>query len=181
MDKFSLLFKLGMDRDIGTPLDPIPLLGVTQEGDLLKEHEARRVHLNVGAGNKVIVGAIPLDYPEWDADKDPISYANESVDVITAYHFLEHCADPVKVLLEFQRVLKPGGYVNIVVPYYSAQMQTQDLDHKSAYCEETWRVLFANPYYNKNLVEWKFKIHFNLIAGMVERNLALFTQLVKEA
>lgn len=158
------LFRLGMDRSI-----PLPF--AAPEGP----------KLNLGAGNKMIPGAVPLDLPEWDADKDAIPHPDNSVGEIFAFHFLEHCARPVDVLLECQRVLKPGGVMNIVVPYYTSQMAAHDLDHKHQFCEETWRVLFGNPYYDKNRVEWKFQVGINIIVGVVERNLCLLTQLRKEA
>lgn len=135
--------------------------------------------LNLGAGNKHIEGATPLDYPEWDADNNALPYVDESVDGIHAYHFLEHVEDPVWVLLECQRVLKVGGILNICVPYYTSQMAAHDLDHKHMFCEETWRVLFDNPYYDKNKVEWKLEVRTNVIIGIVERNLALITQMEK--
>lgn len=157
------LFKLGMDREI-PELVPMPV----------------GFHINVGAGNKIIPGATAIDYPEWDADVQPIPCTDGDVTGIHAYHFLEHVKDPVKMLLEFQRVLAPGGVVNIVVPYYTSQMAAHDLDHKSVWTEETWRVLFGNPYYNKNKVDWQFTVGTNIIIGVVERNMCLMTQLIKE-
>jgi len=136
--------------------------------------------LNLGAGNKHIPGAYSLDYPEWDADKEPIPYSDNTISSIYAYHFLEHCKDPVKVLLECQRILIKGGIMNICVPYYTSQMQAHDLDHKHTFCEDTWKILFNNPYYDKNRINWKFKIGFNMVCGIVERNLCLLTQLRKE-
>jgi ubiquinone/menaquinone biosynthesis C-methylase UbiE len=162
VDNFKDFFEIGMDRGLG-------IIWKFEDG----------IILNVGSGNKKIENSIPLDYPEWDADVDSIPYEDESVVGIYCYHFLEHVKKPVKVLLEFQRVLKIGGLVNIVVPYYNSQMQNQDLDHKNRFCEESWRVLFNNPYYNKNRIDWRFNINFNFICGLVERNLALLTQLEK--
>lgn len=135
--------------------------------------------LNIGAGKKHVAGSIPLDFPEWDADYQRIPYNDEVVAGIHCYHFLEHCARPVAVLLEFQRVLRVGGCANIVVPYYNSSMQAQDLDHKARYCETTWKTLFTNPYYDKNRVDWKFAVGTNVIMGVVERNLCLVTQLIK--
>lgn len=156
------IIKYGLDRDIEEPAEfPNGML------------------LNVGAGNKVIPNLISIDYPEWDADTDSIPYPADYFAGIHCYHFLEHVRHPIKVLQEFQRVLIPGGIVNILVPYYTSQMQHHDLDHKNFFCEETWRVLFGNPYYDKNKIVWELKVHFNLIVGIVERNLSLFTQLIK--
>jgi hypothetical protein len=161
------LFKIGMDRDIHDLL-PFP------EGMVL----------NVGAGNKLIDGTTVLDYPEWNADEQPIPYGNGMVSGIHAYHFLEHCAKPMDVIMEFQRVLKVGGVVNICVPYYSSQMQAQDLDHKCCFCENTWRILMRNSYYDsspgKSPIEWRLRVHFNVIIGIVEKNMCLLTQLIKE-
>jgi len=160
------LFKLGMKRDIPELLD-------FPNGPF-------NTIINVGCGNTHIEGTIGVDYPEWDADKDALPFSDDSIDGIHAYHFLEHCKEPVKILQEFQRVLKPGGVVNIVVPYYSSLLQAQDLDHKHSFTEETWKTLFNNQYYNKNKIEWKFHIGTNIIIGVVERNMCLMTQLIKE-
>ena len=157
------LFNLGMDRYIPQPLP---------DND-------KGVILNLGAGNKMIDQSIPLDYPDWDADQDPIPFENSTVSMIHAYHFLEHCADPVHVLHECQRVLMPGGHINIIVPYYNSQMAAQDLDHKSQFCEMTWKTTFDNPYYDKRPIQWELKIHLNVIIGIVERNICLLTQLQK--
>lgn len=164
MDQFQLFFSIAMDRNL-------PVIIPKADG----------VVLNLGAGKKTMPGTIPLDLPAWDADKEDIPYFSDTVEMIYAYHFLEHCKEPVRVLQECQRVLKVGGHMNICVPYYSAQIQAKDLDHKHSFCEETWRILFKNQYYDKNLVKWKFRIGFNLICGLKERNIVLLTQLIKEA
>ena len=88
---FEQLFKWGMDRDIPPPLD-------FPAGQII----------NVGAGTKHIEGAASIDYPEWDADLEPLPYLDNSIAGIHAYHFLEHVCDPVALLLEFQRVLQMG-------------------------------------------------------------------------
>lgn len=162
------LFERGMKRNIQTP-----------RVYARKLFDDAPVILNLGAGKQELPGAEKLDWPVWDADAMPIPRRDASIDQIHAYHFLEHCADVPRVLLECQRVLKSGGTMHIVVPYYSSQMQAQDLDHKSKFCEETWRVLFSNPYYNKNGMDWKFKVNTNVIMGVTERNLALVTELEK--
>lgn len=166
MQPFQELFWLGMERKLPNiwrgPSDPFGTV------------------LNLGAGSKIINGAIPLDLPEWDADTMPIPFDDESITTIHCYHFLEHITDPIKVLRECQRVLLPSGVINIVVPYYNSSIAAMDLDHKHSFNEDTWKTLFDNKYYAKNHEGWRFRVHFNLIAGVVERNLSLFTQLVKE-
>lgn len=134
--------------------------------------------LNLGPGNKYMPGTKGYGLPDWDADFNKIPETDETVDGIYAFHFLEHVWHPIKVLRECQRVLKPGGSMLIVVPYYNSQMQAQDLDHKSKFCETTWTNIFANPYY-ADKGEWKFKVGLNIIMGVVERNLCLMTQLIR--
>lgn len=136
--------------------------------------------LNLGPGQKHIEGAVELDLPHWDADHDDIPYKTGSISTIYAIHFLEHVKQPLRVLRECQRVLRPGGHLNVGVPYYRSQAAVMDLDHKSFWCEDTWKNLFNNEYYEKNHDGWRFKIGTNLIFGIVERNMMLMTQLIKE-
>lgn len=167
MATFQEFFQLGLSRDLPSVLD-------FPDGKVL----------NLGPGTKLIEGSIPIGLPGWNANTQPIPFGDESCTGVHAYHFLEHVENPTLVLQEIQRVLKPGGVVNIVVPYYRAQMAFQDLNHKHFFCEDSWKELFSNSYYDtaqdSEMVEWHLKVHFNLVAGIVERNMALFTQMVKE-
>ena len=139
--------------------------------------------LNLGAGKeKVLSDCIPLDLPDWDAETDPIPFTDGSISDIYAFHFFEHIT-PKRVpylLKECERVLGYSGTLNIVVPHRLGGMAWQDLDHKSFYTENTWRVLMNNPYYQSHpSLTWKLKLNFNLIMGDSERTLALFTQFTK--
>lgn len=160
--------------------------------------------LNLGCGNSPIEGAINLDYPLWDGERGVIEVPNqykwewihgkpppgggdvlvncpsEMIAGIHAYHFLEHLTDPRKMLREMQRVLKPGGVANIVVPHYSAALAYEDLDHKKQFALDTWKTLFNNSFYDKDHNGWRFKIHFNMMMALTERNTVIVTQLVKE-
>lgn len=163
MQSIQDLFKIGMAREI-------PQLLNLNGG----------VQVNVGAGTyKTLHNTTPIDYPQWDANTMPLPYNSRSVDVIHCYHFLEHMSDPVSILKEFERVLKSGGYANIVVPYYNSHLQAKCLDHKSMFNESTWDNLFNQYSYDNGSGEWKLKVHTTFIMGVEEKNLALLTQLVK--
>lgn len=139
--------------------------------------------LNIGPGNKHVKGygtTMELELPAWDADYDDIPCSTGTVDTIYAIHILEHLRDPLRLLRECQRVLKPGGHLNVGVPYYRAQVAFLDIDHKSFWCEETWKNIFENEYYAKNHGGWEFDIGTNLIFGIVERNVMLMTQLIRK-
>jgi len=52
---------------------------------------------------------------KWNGEKIPLE--DESVDCAMATEFLEHYAEPEKVLSEIRRVLKPGGRFYATVPF----------------------------------------------------------------
>jgi len=183
------LFELGMKRQVPELLD-------FPEG----------LVLNLGAGKHVLPGAFNIDYPQWDAEsysiditlndrallitgkEHPIEQARDLLGTcpdnviagIHAYHFLEHVRDPRRMLREMQRVLKPGGVINICVPHYWGSMAHHDLDHKNTYAIDTWANTFSAPWYTKDREGWKLRIHFNMLMAVAERNAAILTQLVKE-
>lgn len=159
------LFLLGMKRSIPALIWPAGL------------------ELNLGAGNNSIEGADNLDFPQWDAEKDAIPHCDETVGTIYAFHFLEHLhgARVIAMLREIERVLVVGGTANIVVPHASCSLAQSDLDHKSAFTEETFRTLFSSYYYTKHTaMPWRLHVHCCYIMGIAERNLAVFVQLEKQ-
>lgn len=141
------------------------------------------VWINLGAGNKEIFGAEPVDAPDWWAGEE-IPYLDSEIDAIFATHFFEHLTydEIVKVLAECQRVLKDGGSLYTVTPWWRSECANQDPTHKSFWTESTWKNLFNNPYYTRPgapEVEWQFVPTFTMIMGLVERNLVIVSQLVK--
>lgn len=141
-------------------------------------HSVEGVVLNLGAGKKVIPGAVPFDYPEWDANCDRLPYEDGTVDMIHAYHFLEHVKNIGFIMMEMQRVLKPGGHINIVVPYYTSHMQASDIFHEHVFTERTFEKMFNYGYYEKDKIP-AMDIVTNFIMGDQEYNLALICQLRK--
>lgn len=136
--------------------------------------------VNLGAGNSPIPGTISLDYPKWNAESDSLPFEDNSLDGIYAFHFLEHLSGVhvIKLLADMQRKLKIGGVATFGTPHRLGSMAYHDLDHKTFWSEDTFKNLFKNPYYDKNREQpWNFSIRFNMIMGLNERNLILFTQL----
>jgi len=159
-------FKFGLDRDI-------PELHIPPEGE----------HLNLGPGKrKVIPETTGLGLPEWNANYNSIPREKGTVAAIHCYQFLEHFDgdQAVELLWEMERVLMPGGCIYLATPYYTSAMAYQALDHKSWWNEEVWHWLFGNEYYDDHEGDgWKLRVHLCVIMGIVERNINLFTQLVK--
>ena len=59
-----------------------------------------------------------LQIPVTTGDIDGIDIPDNSLDVITMWHFLEHTADPRQYLAQASRWLKPAGLIVVDVPNY---------------------------------------------------------------
>ncbi len=51
------------------------------------------------------------------ASGDDLPFKDNTVDFVISSHVIEHFYDPVKTILEWLRVVKPGGYVFIIAPH----------------------------------------------------------------
>lgn len=56
------------------------------------------------------------DVPFVTGDAHELPFENESFDAVWTHHVFEHVRDPLGVLLETNRVLKPNGYLFFTVP-----------------------------------------------------------------
>lgn len=75
--------------------------------------------------------ARPANYEIADAMKLP--FADESFDLVTCQTLLIHLKDPKAAILEFIRVLKPGGILAVAEPNNNAQqMVRSNLDNPSS-------------------------------------------------
>ena len=95
--------------------------------------------LNLGAGNRIMVGATNHDLhahrPEIDVVHDlnviPWPWPDETCDLIVASSVFEHLSiDLVQALDECWRILRPGGLLRIKGPYWK---------HDNAYADPTHR------------------------------------------
>lgn len=137
--------------------------------------------LNIGAGFKYIEATQILDLPKWNAETDPIPYDDETVGVIYCIGMLDHISNVPKFLKECQRVLAPGGTLNISVAHVKSNMAWDDIYHKTWFTEDTWKKIFTPTYWEPDYFEWKLRVNCNMIMGIVERNLFILTQMIREA
>jgi hypothetical protein len=141
--------------------------------------------LNLGAGPKEVEGTIPLDADRgwWASDGLP-DYEDESVGAVCAFNFIEHLNDDdfFYIMREVERVLAIGAPFNISVPHWSAEIAYEDQDHKRHFSEGSYHNMFRSDYYTGSLKrDWYFRIGVNMVMGVVQRNLCIFTQLIKVA
>lgn len=97
------------------------------------------LRLNLGCGSKRVPGYVGVDIGEGsavDVRMDVMDYlrslAPHSVQQIYSAHFLEHveARDLRPMLLEFDRVLRPGGGIQVIVPHYSNPYFYSDPTHR---------------------------------------------------
>lgn len=74
--------------------------------------------------------ALPVDLV---APGDDLPVDDESQDFVISSHVLEHFADPVRTLLEWDRVVRPGGVIFMIVPHkkrtFDRKRPRTTLDH----------------------------------------------------
>ena len=112
--------------------------------------------LNLGAGNRIIDGAVNHDLrrhrPEIDVAHDlnkfPWPWADGSFDKIVALSVFEHLKpDLVETLNECHRILRPGGILALKLPLWSSEQVHDDPTHRwyftvrslHQFCPETRR------------------------------------------
>lgn len=97
---------------------------------------SERVRLDLGAGRNPIEGHLAVDLratPETDlmASADDLPFADESVDRIHANSLLPHLHDYTAAFEEWNRVLKPGGELEVAATHAHSTGIVQDADHFS--------------------------------------------------
>ena len=116
--------------------------------------------LHLGCGKRYIPGYVhidAIDYPHVDhvAAIDHLSFIqDDSVDVIYNCHVLEHFKrrDVSRVLLEWRRVLKPGGTLRTAVPDFEAVC---DIYKNCGNIETIIGLLFGRQ-------DYLYNIHYNV-------------------
>jgi len=100
----------------------------------------KNVVLDLGCGKKKRSGTIGVDFSArhdadviHDLDVFPYPFDDDSVDCVYLDNCLEHLSSPLKVMEELYRILKPGGSVFIMVPYFRSRWAYNDPTHRTFY------------------------------------------------
>lgn len=95
--------------------------------------------LNIGAGNRIIEGAVNHDLvahrPEitvvHNLNELPWPWDDASFDVVVAWSVLEHVdIDLLTSMNEIWRLLRPGGEAQVKLPYWAAEAAYEDPTHR---------------------------------------------------
>lgn len=118
------------------------------EGSMGRNIESKNIQkdidLVIGCGTFPKPGWVNLDIVPCkgvdvvhDLNVFPYPFSKGSVRYIMAKHILEHLTDLVKAMDEVHRILKPGGKIEIIVPYYKHKNAFSDPTHKQFFTEHT--------------------------------------------
>jgi SAM-dependent methyltransferase len=91
------------------------------------------VEIATGLGRNVILGNV----------EDPLPFSDEAFDAVVMKDLLEHLAEPVGLVREARRVLRPGGLIFASSP--DAQRWVwDDYTHRRPFTRKSLRLLFAD-------------------------------------
>ena len=115
-----------------------------------------QIEVDLGCGNKKRPGTIGVDFNErtkadiiHDLNSFPYPFKKDSVDTVYIDNTLEHLDDPISVMDELHRILKPKGLVKVIVPYFRSVAAFTDPTHKHFFTVESF------AYYDPDHIIWQ--------------------------
>jgi SAM-dependent methyltransferase len=93
--------------------------------------------LDVGCGTAKWPGAVGLDISDatdadvvHDLDSFPYPFPDAAFDHVRMQDVIEHVREPLRVMEELHRVLRPGGRVQLRTPHFSSALAYGDPTHR---------------------------------------------------
>lgn len=121
------------------------------------------LRINLGCGNKRIEGFIGVDIGEGAAVDVRMSVSDYlrslpdgAVQEVYSRHFLEHVEPQAlrPLLLEIDRVLRPGGRAHFIVPHYSNPYFYSDPTHRTFFGVHTFSYLCEQTCLNRGVPKY---------------------------
>jgi len=114
------------------------------------------------------IGVDALDYECVDVVGDARevleALPEDSVDEIVAYHFLEHVFDLKSLLLEIDRVLKPGGRLRAVAPHFSNPYYYSDFTHRTFFGLYSLSYFADDPFFKRRVPRYQMPSSLRLLS-----------------
>ena len=143
-----------------SPPSPAPRSPSASEADRAPAWRERR--LDLGAGSQARPGFVGIDrfflpgiHAVADLDAPHLPFADDSFDLVYAFHSLEHVADLMATMKEIWRVSRPGAQLCVTAPYFTMGLNVANPYHKQAFNEHTPRFWTASPESRVDPAEWK--------------------------
>lgn len=121
--------------------------------------------LNLACGQRKEEGYFGIDIVPGDnvdavidLEQFPWPIESNSAEDIICSHYVEHTSDLIKFMDEVYRILKPGGKIKIIAPYYTSIRCWQDPTHKRAISEATFL------YFNKGWRDANKLDHYGILS-----------------
>lgn len=116
------------------------------------------MNLNLGCGSRPRENAVNHDkikHADWidiahNLNVYPWPWQDSSFENIFAMDVLEHLYDVVKALEECHRILTPGGFLSINVPFAGDLRSYRDPDHKHWFTEHSFDYFIPGTYWEQN-------------------------------
>jgi predicted SAM-dependent methyltransferase len=141
------------------------------------------IRINLGCGNDWKVGYINVDIVDLkgvdmveDLNQFPYPFPDEYADEILMKDVIEHLDNPMKVIQECWRILKPEGILKIKVVYWNHHLSYGDPQHKHAFSADYFlfftgrkREYYMNHHFRDFNIKWIFDSHARIKYGDNEK------------
>jgi SAM-dependent methyltransferase len=108
-------------------------------------------------------------------DMNFLSDADESVDLLFCRHSLEHSPFPYITLIEYNRVLKPGGVLYVEVPAPDCELaHEKNRNHFSIMGRQMWLSLLERTGFDVEWHEYEFPLQFEDDRGTAKEQYYIF-------
>lgn len=113
------------------------------------------------------------DYMPIDirANGDEIPVEDDSQDFVINSHVIEHFENPIKALIEWDRITKVGGYIFIIAPHKERTFDKEKNRTKLYDVVQKWENGTPNNDHSKHFGIWITKDLINIINWMIAQKL----------
>lgn len=154
-------------RQDSVPAEEFVTAATAQPSEIEQVDEEPKYKLDIACGQHKQAGFVGVDISPcegvdivYDLEQFPWTFAEDnSVDEAFVSHYIEHTKDLIKFMNELHRILKPGGKVTMVAPYYTSIRCWQDPTHTRAISEATFL------YYNQDWLKQNGLDHYPITAN----------------
>ena len=114
--------------------------------------------LNFGCGKDVKAGYVNADIAKlpgvdvhFDFEQFPYPFKNNEFGEIFCRHVLEHTKNLIATMEELHRIIKQGGLIQVICPYFAGQGAFNDPTHTRFFAYRTFEYFNENGFYSKSV------------------------------